>query len=174
MRRWGVALVLAGCAWAISATAYFLTPGDQRLPHRADAVVVLAGDDDARVPVGIRLVADGLAPLLALSREGGAGWLGRRYCEGRTSLRALCFRADPYSTRGEARSVAELARRRGWSSIVVVTSGYHVRRARLLFRRCLGDVHVAFRGAPYAGRWIPVDLAFESVKLARAGIQRGC
>ena len=36
----------------------------------------------------------------------------------------------------DARAIARLARERGWSSIVVVTSRFHVTRARMLFRRC--------------------------------------
>ena len=50
--------------------------------------------------------------------------------------RATCFRAQPFTTRGEARYVARLARRRNWRSLIVVTSRYHVTRARLLYSRC--------------------------------------
>ena len=49
---------------------------------------------------------------------------------------ATCFRASPYSTRGEAETVSRLARARGWHTLVVVTSRYHERRAHMLFRRC--------------------------------------
>jgi uncharacterized SAM-binding protein YcdF (DUF218 family) len=48
----------------------------------------------------------------------------------------MCFRAQPFTTRGEARYVARLARRRNWRSLIVVTSKYHVTRTKLLYSRC--------------------------------------
>ena len=50
--------------------------------------------------------------------------------------RVVCFTAVPFSTRGEAETVARLARARGWHSVVVVTSTFHITRAHMLFRRC--------------------------------------
>jgi uncharacterized SAM-binding protein YcdF (DUF218 family) len=49
----------------------------------------------------------------------------------------------PFSTRGEAEGFARLAAARGWASVLVVSSRYHVARARILFERC-------FAGAVYA------------------------
>lgn len=54
----------------------------------------------------------------------------------RWRFEVICFRARPFSTRGEAREVGRLARERGWRSLIVVTSPYHVERARILFGRC--------------------------------------
>jgi uncharacterized SAM-binding protein YcdF (DUF218 family) len=48
----------------------------------------------------------------------------------------ICFHAKPESTVGEARTFAQLARKRGWHSAVIVSSRFHLRRARLLFARC--------------------------------------
>ena len=50
--------------------------------------------------------------------------------------RVLCFKPAPYSTQGEARWIGREAAGRGWDSVVVVTSTYHVRRARMIVRRC--------------------------------------
>src|SRR5438105_3258221 len=55
-----------------------------------------------------------------------------RYAE----AQVVCFTAVPFSTQGEARTVRRLARERGWRSVVVVTSTFHVTRAHMLFRRC--------------------------------------
>jgi uncharacterized SAM-binding protein YcdF (DUF218 family) len=61
---------------------------------------------------------------------------------------AICFRADPFTTRGEARDVARIAARHGWRHLLLVTSTYHVTRARLLYGRCFrGRIDVV--GAPY-------------------------
>jgi uncharacterized SAM-binding protein YcdF (DUF218 family) len=37
---------------------------------------------------------------------------------------------------GEARTFAQLAKQRGWDSAVIVSSRFHLRRAKLLFARC--------------------------------------
>lgn len=48
----------------------------------------------------------------------------------------VCFSPKQDSTRGEARALAALARRNGWDEVVLVTSTYHVTRARTLVERC--------------------------------------
>ena len=48
-----------------------------------------------------------------------------------------CFQPHPATTRGEAAHARDLARQHGWTSVVVVTSTYHVSRARMIFNRCL-------------------------------------
>jgi uncharacterized SAM-binding protein YcdF (DUF218 family) len=175
VRRPVLLLLVLAAVWLAAASVLFLVRRDDPLPAHAAAVVVLAGDASHRLPTGVRLVDRGVAPILVVSRESGKRWSGRRLCDEPTRLHVICVRAHPYSTRGEAAAIAALARRRGWRSVVVVTSGYHVVRARLLFRRCLGATRVAFRSAGYDRRWIPLDLVLESVKLLRAEtVARGC
>jgi uncharacterized SAM-binding protein YcdF (DUF218 family) len=115
-------------------------------PGRADAVVVLAGGLGERLPAARALVRDGVAPVLVVSH-------GRRGCgERRDGYEILCFTPDPDRTQGEARATARLARERGWATVVVVTSTYHVARARTLFARCLdGDVRVVGVDPPTRG-----------------------
>jgi hypothetical protein len=57
-------------------------------------------------------------------------------CEDRHSFEVVCFRASPFTTRGEARELGRIAQEHGWKSLIVVTSSYHVTRARMLLRRC--------------------------------------
>ena len=124
----------------------------------ADAVVVLGGHG-ARVAVGRQLVRDGAALELVLSSgcppdPGGP-------------VDAFHFTPVPFNTRGEARAVAQLVRERGWRSVIVVTSGYHVRRARLLFARTVpAETH--FVAAPYPLILVPAALVKEAGKLAYA------
>ena len=124
----------------------------------ADAVVVLGGHAE-RVGVGLQLRAAGAAPVLALSSgcppDAGGG------------VPAIRFVPVPFNTRGEARAVARLARERGWESIIVVTSGYHVRRARLLFARAV-PAEVRFVGSAYPRLLAPFAVAKEAAKLAYA------
>ena len=70
----------------------------------------------------------------------------RGLCHRKAPYEVLCVRPKPFSTRGEAETVERLASERGWRRIVVVTSDYHVRRARMLFDRCLGASRVLVVG----------------------------
>ena len=74
---------------------------------------------------------------------------------------------EPSTTRGEAREVARLAAERGWQRIFVVTSSYHVPRARLIFRRGL-MCELAFVSAGCRRRRLPLDVSWEIGKLILA------
>jgi hypothetical protein len=122
---------------------------------KADAIVVLGGRPN-RLPVGLRLWRAEVAPTLVIFNASGEG-----------DDEHLYVRPEPYTTRGEARATARLAREHGWRSIVVVTSSYHVPRARMLFRRAFdGEVRTA-SAQPTLWR-LPVDLVLELVKTVYA------
>jgi uncharacterized SAM-binding protein YcdF (DUF218 family) len=164
-------LIALVAAWLVACGVLFLWPKEDA-PGRADAVVVLAGDASHRIPRGLELVESGVAERLVLSREPGQKWERWRPLCGRPSV--VCFSARPYSTAGEAEAVARLAARRSWRSIVLVTSRYHIFRARILFRRCLPTPVVA-AAASYDRRWLPLILPRETVKLIHAlTVDRGC
>jgi uncharacterized SAM-binding protein YcdF (DUF218 family) len=173
-------LVLAALVgvWIVGGyLVYQLHPSD-KTPAHADAVVVLSGARNARLDPGIRLVQEGVAPVLVVS---GASldprWhKARRLCAaGRVGrARVECFTPVPYSTRGEARAIARLAKAHGWDSVVVVTSTFHVRRARMLIGRCYhGGLSVVGVRSPW---WrLPEEWATETGKLAvQLTAQRSC
>jgi uncharacterized SAM-binding protein YcdF (DUF218 family) len=120
----------------LAATAYlFVWPEDDRA-RRADALIVLGpGQHDERVRKAADLLRHHLASSVVVSEpKSPVGWVKlRAWC---SEGRAICFRARPFTTRGEAQYVARLAERHNWKSLIVVTSRYHVVRARLLYRRC--------------------------------------
>ena len=134
-------------------------------PGRADAVVVFAGAGGERQAAGLRLVRDGVAPVLVVSDGGQAGSPGARMCRRRPAgLRLHCLTPSPATTRGEARAFADLAERESWGSLVLVTSAYHVRRASLLLDRCyrgrLRRVSVPHGGAQQvAAEWLSLTAA---------------
>src|SRR5436309_538964 len=99
-------VALAVLAWGLAVSVIFAVDHGGR-PVRADAVVVLVGSK-TRLPVGLRLVRQGYAPLLVVS-TGGRTKLERRVCGGRVAVRAVCFTAVPSSTRGEAQFIGRLA-----------------------------------------------------------------
>ena len=86
----------------------------------------------------------------------------------------VCFHPDPYSTRGEAEAFARLAAKRGWRSVIVVSSRYHLVRARMLFERCYdGRVATASSNGSLWGRIVAAPI--ETVKLGYALlIKSGC
>jgi uncharacterized SAM-binding protein YcdF (DUF218 family) len=156
----GVSAILLG--WA---------PFADPQPARTDAIVVLAGSR-SRLPLALRLWRQGIAPTLVVSRDPRERRRAR-FCAD-PPAHAICFSARPYSTRGEARTVARLARARGWDSLAVVTSRFHLFRTGILFGRCTGarlelvPAHVVW------WRW-PLAVPSELAKLAVAETtRRGC
>jgi uncharacterized SAM-binding protein YcdF (DUF218 family) len=170
MRRALLLLVLVLAAFAAATIHLFILQEDYVLP-RADAVIVLAGDK-RRLPAAQALVERGVAPVLVIS-DGldSKWWAANRLC--RWGENVLCPRPDPYSTRGEARLIGRLASERGWDEIVVVTSRFHLYRARLLVERCYhGRLGVV--GSDYSKWRLPLQLSLEWLKLARAEVARRC
>jgi uncharacterized SAM-binding protein YcdF (DUF218 family) len=141
-RRLFLAFELLVGLWLVAVAVLFVWPqANEAPPAHADAVVVLSGGGDGRLDPALRLVRHGLAPVLAISSPfKQPRWrTAISLCTGRTphpKFRVVCFQAVPYSTRGEAETVSRLAKRQGWHRLVIVTSTYHVTRARMLFRRC--------------------------------------
>lgn len=166
------ALTLVAAAWIAADVALFVVHDGQR-PIRANAVVVLSGSP-TRLPKGVELVRAGWAPLLVVSRSTDPTALEQRACAHELDVRVLCRRADPYSTEGEAKMVRALAQARGWTAVDVVTSRYHVFRARLLLRRCYrGRLRVV--AAPNQTWLLPADAVLEGLKLAyHEVVHRGC
>jgi uncharacterized SAM-binding protein YcdF (DUF218 family) len=170
-------LVLAGFAlgWAIAAAVIFVWPPRSSASH-ADAAVVLAGGRGPRLAEGLALVRQGVAPVLVISDGWSPTWPeANRLCAGRSApVPVVCFHPVPYSTRGEAAGFARLAARRGWKSVVVVSSRYHLVRARMLFERCYdGTVSTASSNGTLLGRVLAAPI--ETVKLGYALlIKRGC
>jgi uncharacterized SAM-binding protein YcdF (DUF218 family) len=140
---------------------------------RADAVVVLSGSK-RRLPVAERLMREHLAPVLVVSKSTKPTRLESAACAGKLPYRVICFQAHPYSTRGEARAIGRLARVHRWNTIDVVTSHFHVFRAKIVIRRCYhGELHVV--GSPQSLLRLPLDVLHESAKLAyQETVQRAC
>jgi uncharacterized SAM-binding protein YcdF (DUF218 family) len=95
------------------------------------------------------------------------------FCQDEHSYRVVCFEPEPRTTRGEARFVADLARRQGWRRIVLVTTTEQALRASHLLERCWdGEVQVADVDS---GRSRPLRIAYEWAATARAAVtRRGC
>ncbi|HTZ07325.1 MAG TPA: YdcF family protein [Gaiellaceae bacterium] len=172
-----VLAVLVGL-WLVACAFLFVWPRADSPPKHADAVVVLSGGLDRRLDPAVALVRDGVAPNLVISSPTRGKWpQARALCGGGKKIagvRVVCFQPDPYSTQGEARAVAAMAQRRGWSRVVVVTSTFHVTRARMLIERCYHR-KLWVTGSSWPWWQLPEEWASETGKLlVQLTVQRGC
>jgi uncharacterized SAM-binding protein YcdF (DUF218 family) len=170
-----VVLALLLAAFALATVRIVFVPHEDET-GKADAIVVLSGSKHERLDRGLELARRNVAPVLVISNgydpvQPRAPFLCRH---GERGFEVLCFTADPDSTRGEAEAVARLAREHGWRRVLLVTSRFHVTRARMLFDRCVdGDVDAV--GVDYPWTSIPYAVAGEWFKLVRAETyQRAC
>lgn len=166
------------CGWLALALFLFVWPRQDH-PRHAAAIIVLAGDEEHRFPRALELARAGVAPVLVVSDGALSDWApARELCAHprRQGFKVICFRPAPYSTRGEARGALTLVERNHWHSLLVVTSTYHVYRARLLFERCLaGHARVYATGTSSSRYWLPVNMASETFKLGLVyTTRRGC
>lgn len=122
------------------------------LPARVDAAVVLQGSmvaERARLAGAMALLKQGLAGRVLLSLPQESYWgqsmppVARAYLQ-RTYGDDLAARVDFCETGAEVNSTAQEAeagmgcvQEHGWRAVAVVTSDYHTRRARMLWRRAL-------------------------------------
>jgi uncharacterized SAM-binding protein YcdF (DUF218 family) len=145
-------------------------------PSNADAVVLLSGDG-ARLPEALALMEEGVAPtLLFVGQPDTMEVEDLCHQVPARPFEVVCMRPNPDSTRAEARVTGDLAEARGWESIVLVTSRYHVSRASLLFRRCFdGTVHAVGRPPIYGWNFARKQIQHEALGLVHATLlARGC
>lgn len=158
----GITAVLMGGIVAFSIWGNDFLCIEQGLPaQRVDVAVVLAGppdEDRERVLVAVDLVqAEGADFLLLPVRHRALGWswFVRKYriraplpedrvIIGREENSKSRSWPDPGGTFAEARKTIEVMRQRDLHSAVVVSSGYHMRRARLAFERANPDPTLVF------------------------------
>jgi uncharacterized SAM-binding protein YcdF (DUF218 family) len=146
-------------------------------PRHADAVVVLGPpDSNGRVDTALSLIRQHVATNLVISVASDRQWEAKPLCTAhQDGFNVTCFRPHPATTRGEAEHLRDLARQRGWTSVVVVTSTYHVSRARMIFDRCLdGSLYfVAARRDISPVTWA-YQYLYQTGAYVKAALQQGC
>lgn len=176
LRRLALLVVAVPLAVWVGLDLYLFALPSLDRPQHAAAVIVLAGDRTPRLDRGLALIRAGVSRTLVISDGRDPFWpAANRLCaHGGAGFRVVCFRPEPYSTRGEARGFARLARENGWRDVVVVTSTFHVTRARMLFRRCL-DGRVQGVGAHASLHRSLFNYVTEPAKLlVQVVLERGC
>jgi uncharacterized SAM-binding protein YcdF (DUF218 family) len=168
--RSALVIFLAGYALVV-VWLFVIDHGDA--PIKADAVVVLSGAKN-RLPVGVRLMHDHEAPLLVVSRNDKPTALEQRACAHELGVETLCFRADPFSTKGEAERIGKLAKQRGWDAVDVVTSKFHSYRAKLMIERCYHGRLALVDSPNPTGFSLLRNALLEPAKLAYHELRRSC
>lgn len=139
---WGIGL------FAFADRVRGFTPAAE--PARADAIVALTGPAAERVNVAIRLLEQDLGDRVLISgvnREVRRQEL-RALTPGSSSLFNCCVDLgfEARDTIGNAQEIAAWADSRGYDSLIVVTSDYHMPRALLEIRGAAPDLNLL----PYA------------------------
>ena len=161
-RRYFGVIAILFMALLLRFGVWLLISSDPLPPHAAAAVVLqgsIAGEN-ARVAGAVRLLQTGIADRIVLSIPHESFWgqsperAARQYIEKTygneiaTRLEFCETGPEVNSTEDEAKAVSPCLRRQGWSTIVVVTSDYHTRRAGMIWR------HVMKKEYPSARLWI--------------------
>lgn len=139
----------------LNAMGRFLIVSDPLGP--ADVIVVLSGSRRGeRVRQAAELYHRGLAPLVLLSGGEETEGISIPELQRRQALAqgipasALLFEKASTSTGEQSRNLRQILERRDVRRAVIVTSSFHTRRTRLLFRK-------AFAGSPVEVRVYPVQ-----------------
>jgi uncharacterized SAM-binding protein YcdF (DUF218 family) len=146
----GVVVTLLIVAVGIPGYFLFTRPHSDPLT-KADAIIVLGGEDDGRMQYGLQLAREGYAHNVVISDSfySTDSPYAKSCASGTATITVTCFHPDPYSTRGEAMYVQRLATERHWKHVIVISWNFHMVRARYIFHQCF-DGTVTMHPVPRA------------------------
>ncbi|MEZ5818003.1 MAG: YdcF family protein [Hyphomicrobiaceae bacterium] len=143
-----VGIVAGGMGFlAFASTVSGLAPAED---PRADAIVVLTGDED-RIATGVRLMVEGRAQRLLISGVHPTTRVPtelKRRIHGADAKRQALVRCcvdighEATNTSGNAAEARRWALSNGFHSLIVVTSSYHMLRSRTEFSRVMPDIEL--------------------------------
>lgn len=142
-----------------------------------DALYVI-GPVETRWEQALARGDEGVAPVFLATTSvdfAGQAYFPPNCGERRDAYTIECVLPDPYTTRGEARLLAEQVRANGWTHVAVFTSTPHVARTRMLMERCV-PAQVSIWS--YPTHRAPLDWVwqglYQSAAWVKAQIIRGC
>lgn len=158
---------------AIIGISVYLSPDDIKdclkpgvdLCQKADAIVVVSGGDtNARTDEAIKLYKGGWAPIIIMSGAAAdksgpsnARQMYKRAMENNVPSEALLIEESSETTKQNATEVNKILTKRGARRVILVTSGYHMRRALLEFQAQLDGVavipHPVSQDRHWSGFW---------------------
>jgi uncharacterized SAM-binding protein YcdF (DUF218 family) len=136
-------------------------------PEKSDAILVLEGEAGVRLRRALDVLRQGYAPRVLVDvREADSfygtskielarKWIASLPPEDATRVSICPF--DALSTQTEAHEAERCLKAMGARSVLIVTSDYHTRRARAIFRHELGGMHFSVAAAydpeSFTPRW---------------------
>lgn len=178
-RWWQWVALVVGALLVVWLVVGYLVIADPTVnhPRHADAVVVLGPpDNNGREDMALSLIGQHVATNLVISVGSKRQRQAKPLCTARQDgFSVTCFQPHPATTRGEAEYVRDLARQHGWTSLVVVTSTYHVSRARMIFERCLdGTLYVVAARRDISPVTWAYEYLYQTGAYIKAALQQGC
>lgn len=125
---------------------------------KADAIVLLAGDLYHRIPKVVQLFSEGYAPYVVLTSNADdpaygslpAHKLVSELVKSGIPDKNIFWEETAAHTRAEADSTLRIAKEKGWTSLILVTTEFHQYRAFLSWIQALRDagVDISLRVSP--------------------------
>jgi len=154
------AVAALALAYAVSRAGYWLeAPG--RSPERADAIVILGGDDGDRSLRGLALYREGYARTIVLTglERGKAApparltWRAEYLVARGVPKSALRFEPESRNSYEEATNVLALMRTQGWRRVIAVSDPPHMRRLAWSWERVFNGSDRQFILVASAAEW---------------------
>jgi DUF218 domain len=162
MRKLRVIVLVGLLLWAVAESGSFLIVNE---PQKSDVIVVLAGETDQRPARALELLQQGYAKRIVLDVPAEAKVFNTSDVEAAEKWAASLPQAGAItvcpirglSTKAEAAESGDCVRKAGGGSILLVTSDFHTRRARSIFRHVLPTttIHVAaaYDATQFGAQW---------------------
>lgn len=139
MRRVLVSIVAVVALAVLAGLPLYVFPASDE-PREVDVVFVIGPATPSRLELARQLIVDEkISDTLLISVPAtGVRSAGRwsKCVKDPVVFDVLCEHSEPFTTQGEARTLARLADEHGWDSAAVITFTPHVTRTRLIMERC--------------------------------------
>jgi uncharacterized SAM-binding protein YcdF (DUF218 family) len=159
MIRWLITVIFLAIIFIIATTVYLQpndmiqcgdTPSSQAKCQKVDAIVAISGGDtNARTDHAINLFKNGWADKIVFSgaakdKEGLSNAAAMKLRAMRAGINESAILIDEYAenTTENARNSHQIFTQHRINRVILVTSGYHQRRASLEFQRAVDNVHI--------------------------------
>ncbi len=142
----------------LNKAAKYLYCKDELKP--ADVIVVLAGEETERVEYGVKLFKEGWARKDRMIFSGGpavwkytfASLMEEHALHLGVPKKDILLEDRSTSTEEDAQFTREILRQHGYTSLILVTSPYHSKRADKIFRKTMGN-EIRVISAPAEKSW---------------------
>lgn len=151
-------LLYLGRSFVLDKAGRYIYEKDELKP--ADVIVVLAGEEEERVAYGVKLFKEGWARKDRIIMTGGpvvgkhtyAGLMKEQAEELGVPGKYILLADKSKSTEEDAKYTGDILKKNGYTSIILVTSPYHSRRASIIFKEMLPGVRII--NAPSDKSWL--------------------